>query len=126
MAGEPRTAQTIVDAVEDWVTRQQNTPWAESWSQDFRNGYDAALEEVDAIVAYQEAVEAEAAAPASSAGLDDGPDLVFSTSPAPEGIDTDCFFLASAGRVSVHISRRAINAQVVRAALATSTEEPRA
>jgi hypothetical protein len=48
-------------------------------------------------------------------GLDEsGPDLVFSTSPAPEGIDTDCMFFASPDRISVHISRKAINTQVAR------------
>ncbi len=39
-----------IKAVVDWVERQQNTPWAESWSQDFRAGYDAAMEEVDALL----------------------------------------------------------------------------
>ena len=48
---------------------------------------------------------------------EDGPNLVFSTSPAPEGIDTDAMFLESADRISVHISRKAINAQVLRRSL---------
>ncbi len=57
-----------------------------------------------------------ARAPEPAALDETGPDLVFSTSPAPDGIDTDCMFLASPNRISVHISRRAINAQVARAA----------
>jgi hypothetical protein len=53
-----------LDPVIDWVERQQNTPWAESWSQDFRHGYDTAVEEVDRIVSYVRA----AIRPAEDAG----------------------------------------------------------
>ena len=83
-----------LDAIEPYI---EDTPDGDGWRAFFR--LRAALRSVSS-------------APVS---LDEsGPDLVFSTSPAPEGIDTDCMFLASADRISVHISRRAINAQVAR------------
>ena len=70
-------------------------------------------DDLDLATEYQRGYT-EGYASGARAGLPDGPDLVFSTSPAPEGIDTDCMFVASPGRVSVHISRRAINAQIER------------
>jgi hypothetical protein len=50
--------EAAFDRVVDWVLRQQNTEWSEGFSEDFKRGYDAAMEEVDALVSARSALAA--------------------------------------------------------------------
>lgn len=43
-----------VEAVREWVERQSAARWSPGWSDEFKRGYDAALEEVSGLVSQDE------------------------------------------------------------------------
>lgn len=36
--------------VREWAEIQRHSPWSEGWSEEFKRGYDAALEEVESRI----------------------------------------------------------------------------